>query len=201
MNDDILKSLGIVSGAVIATVAPYVATWIQKKRSKNQEASIFIHNTEYRSYINDILIEIRASVGANRVALVEYHNGSVAINGLPFNYASMTYEKTDNTTKDMMLAYQKVPISPISELLLEIHHSKEGYVRVGQDYKQEGIIKLNRYYGAETTYMFRIGDHVKHGTISLTWVSEDKTLTEDEIEDLQLKVMYVGELTDKMKKH
>lgn len=202
MSDEILKALGIVGGGVAATLAPYIAAWINKKFKKDEEAKIFIHNTEYRALINEVLVEIRATVGANRVSIIEYHNGNVAINGLPFNYSSMTYEKSDNTTREILLNYQKVPISPICELLLDLHNSQEGYVRVGQDYQRESVVELGNYYGVKTSYIFRIGNHIKYGTVHVSWVNdEEATLTEEELNIVHLKVLYINELMNKMKKH
>lgn len=201
MNTEILKALGIVAGGILATVAPYVATWIKSKWSKNEEANSFIHNTEYRVQINEVLVEIRAIVGANRVSIIEYHNGNAAINGLPFNYASMTYEKDDQTTREMMMNFQKVPISPTCELLLDVHNTEQGYVRVGRDYKHKDVVEFNRYYGIESAYIFRIGDHIKYGTVQLMWIGDDITLEPEEVEQVHYKVMYINELMKKMKKH
>jgi hypothetical protein len=201
MNADLLKSLGIIGGGVIATVTPYIVTWAKKKLYKNEEANSFIHNTEYRVQINEVLVEIRAIVGANRVCIVEYHNGNAAINGLPFNYASMTYEKDDLNTREMMMNFQKVPISPTCELLLDVHNSDQGYVRVGKDYRHKDVIEFHRYYGIESAYIFRIGDHIKFGTVQLMWIGDDVTLDPEEVEEVHYKIMYINELMKKMKKH
>lgn len=201
MNTDLFKALGIVTGGILATIAPYIATWIKTKWSKHEEANSFIHNAEYRVQINEVLVEIRTIVGANRVSIVEYHNGNAAINGLPFNYASMTYEKDDQTTREMMMNFQKVPISPTCELLLDVHNSDQGYVRVGKDYKHKDVIEFNKYYGVESAYIFRIGDHIKYGTVQLMWIGDDVTLEPEEVEQVHYKVMYINELMKKMKKH
>jgi len=201
IDPDYLRTAGIVFGGVIATIAPYIGSWIGKKFSKHDEATIFIDNTKHRITINEVLVEIRALVGANRVAIVEYHNGNTAINGLPFNYSSMTYEKADNTTREMMLNYQRVPISPTCELLMDVHTSDEGYIRTGKDYFRESVVELNKYYGIDTNYIFRIGDHIKYGTVHVMWVNEDIVLTKEEIETIHLKVLYVNEVMSKMKKH
>lgn len=202
MDVDILKNLGVVAGGVLATVAPYMAKWLDKKFKRGEEAKMFIHNTGYRALINEVLVEIRTSVKANRVAIVEYHNGNTTINGLPFNYASMTYEKADTTTREILLNCQKVPISPVCELLLELHNSETGYERVDQEYKRDSIAELCKYYGIKTSYIFRIGNHIKYGTVHVSWVTEDSIfLTEQELDMLHTKVLYVNELISKMKRY
>lgn len=201
MNAELLKALGVIAGGFIATVTPYIATWIKKRLYKGEEAKSFVHNTEYRVKINEALVELRTVVEANRVAIIEYHNGNTAINGLPFNYASMTYEKDDLTTKEIMMNFQKVPISPTCELLLDVHNSEQGYTRVGADYKFKDVVEFYKYYGVESAYVFRIGDHIKYGTLQLMWINEDVTLTAEELQQIHYKVMYINELMNKMKKH
>lgn len=201
MTQDILESFGIVLGAIIATLAPYIGSWIKNKLGRQEEAKAFVHNAHYRALINEVLVEIRTLAGANRAAIVEYHNGSVAINGLPFNYASMTYEKTDNVTKDIMLHYQRVPISIRAELLLEVHNSKDSFVKVDDKYSNIAVKDLNKYFGVETCYIFRITDHVKDGTVHLMWSSENAELSDEQIYLVKLKVMYIRELISKMKKY
>lgn len=202
ISEDILKSVGMVIGGGIAAVAPYVVTWLKDKFKKPiDEAKDFLHNTEHRTLINEALVEVRTLLGANRVALVEYHNGNAAINGLPFNYASMTYEKTDHTTREMMLDYQKMPISPVCETLLELHNSVDGYIRIGKDYHRPEIVDMNGYHGIETSYMFRIGDHIKYGTVYAMWLNEDVILTKEELDLVHYKMMYIKDVMSKMKKH
>ena len=201
MNAEILKALGVIIGGIVATVTPYTVTWLRKRFAKADEAKSFIHNTEHRVKINEVLVELRAITGANRVAIVEYHNGSTAINGLPFNYASMTYEKTDQTTREMLMNFQKIPISSISELLLDVHAAENGVVKVNEEYKYKDVIEFHRYYGVETTYNFRIGNHIKYGTVHIMWINEDVSLSQDMLDEIHYKVMFINELMLQMKKY
>ena len=201
MNAELLKALGVIAGGFIATVTPYIATWIKKKLYKGEEGKSFLYNTEHRVKINEALVEIRTLLGANRVAIVEYHNGNTAINGLPFNYASMTYEKSDLTTKEVMMNFQKVPISPTCELLLDVHNTEDGYVKVGKDYKFQDVVEFYRYYGVETAYIFRIGDHVKYGTLQIMWIHDHDSLAPEVLQEIHYKVMYINDLMNKMKKY
>lgn len=201
MNQDILESFGIILGAIIATLAPYVGSWIKKRLSKQEEAKAFLHNTHYRALVNEVLVEIRTITGASRVAIEEYHNGSVAINGLPFNYASMTYERTDNITKDIMLSCQKIPISTKAIPLLDIHGNEKGYIKIDKTYKDYAVVDLNSYYGISLNYIFKITDHVKDGTVQIMWTNDTLELSEEIIHIIKLKVMYIRELISKMKKY
>lgn len=201
MNADVVKSAGILLGGVLATITPYVANWIKKKYTKPDEASSFIANTEYRIKINEALVEIRTLTGANRVAIVEYHNGNTAITGLPFNYASMTYERTDQTTREMMMNFQKIPISPFCELLLDVQNSEQGFIRVDAIYRHQEVVKFNKFHGVEVEYVFRISDNIKYGTVHLMWINTEPLLTADQQQEVYFKVMYINELMNKIKKY
>jgi len=201
MNPDFVKSAGILLGGVLATIAPYVASWIKKKYNKSDESTTFLHNAEYRIKINEVLVEIRTLTGANRVIVLEYHNGNTAITGLPFNYASMTYERTDQTTREMMMNFQKVPISPFCELLLDVQNSDQGVVRVDAIYKHQEVVKFNKFHGVEIEYVYRIGGNIKAGTVHLMWINTEPFLTADQQQEVYYKVMYIDELMTKMKKY
>lgn len=194
-------SLGMLIGGALATVTPYIITWIKDKLNKNKQGHSFIQNTILRTKINETLIEIRAYVGANKANIVEYHNGVVSTNGLPFNYSSMTYESVDYTTKETMMDFQKIPISPISKLLIDIHNCNKGYLRIGNDYPDQKIVTLNKYYGNETNYIFKIGDHIKDGVVNVSWVHEDTVITDEELYFIILKVQYINDLMKKMIKY
>jgi hypothetical protein len=199
--EQLFSSLGVFVGAVLATITPFIVTYIKNKLHKNKEGKYFVQNTEIRSKINEILIEIRALVGANRVSIIEYHNGIVSTSGLPFNYASMTYESTDFVTKESIMSFQKIPTSPISKLLMSIHNCKNSYLRVGPDYSDNNIVLFNKFYGVETSYIFKISDHIKDGILTVNWVHEDTELDEDEIEQIVLKTKYIQQMMNKMNKY
>ena len=188
-------------GGMLATITPYAVKSLKKYLDTGKEGKSFIQNTAYRAKINEALIEIRAYVGANRVSITEYHNGVVSTNGLPFNYSSVTYENVDYTTKEIMMDQQKLPISPVSKLLLDIHNCTNSFLRVGPDFKDHKIVSINKYYGVETNYIFKIGNHIKDGIINVSWIHEDTTLTDDETEFISLKVKYIHEMMKKMIKY
>lgn len=194
-------SLGMLIGGAVATITPYIISWINKKLNKNKEGYSFIQNTDIRAKINEVLIEIRAYVGSNRVNIIEYHNGNISTNGLPFNYSSMTYESVDYTTKSQILDLQKIPISPICKLLIDIHNCKQSYFKIGPDFPDQEIIRLNKFYGIITNYTFKIGNHIKDGVVNISWVFEDMTLSEEEIEFIIIKIKYIQDLMSKMIKY
>ena len=188
-------------GGLLAVITPYVVNWVNKKKYKIKQGQSFIQNTNIRAKINEVLIEIRAHTGANKVNVIEYHNGNVSTNGLPFNYSSMTYESVDYTTREQILDFQKVPISPISKILIDIHNCKKQYIRVGPDFSDTDILGLNKFYGITTNYTIKIGDHIKDGVVNISWVHENVLLSDEDIEFVLIKVKHIQDLMDKMIKH
>ena len=199
--DNVYTSMGMLLGGFLATITPYIISWGNKKINKNKEGNSFIQNTNIRAKINETLIEIRAYTGANKINIIEDHNGNVSTNGLPFNYSSMTYESVDYTTKEQIIDFQKIPISPISKLLIDIHNCKNDYLRIGPDFKDLEIIKLNKFYGITTNYTFKIGDHIKDGVINISWIHENIILPQEELEFVIIKVRHIQDLMSKMVKH
>jgi len=199
--DNIYTSIGMLLGGFLATITPYIISWGNKKINKHKEGRSFIQNTNIRAKINETLIEIRAYTEANKVSIIEYHNGNVSTNGLPFNYSSMTYESVDYTTREQILDFQKIPISPISKLLIDIHNCKNNHLRIGPDFQDPEIIKLNKYYGITTNYTFKIGDHIKDGVVNISWIHEDIILSEEELGFVIVKIKHIQDLMSKMVKH
>ena len=60
---------------------------------------------------------------------------------------------------------------------------------------------MNKYYGVETNYIFKIGNHIKDGIVNVSWVHEDTVLTDEEVEFISLKVKYIHEIMKKMIKY
>ena len=199
--NEFYTSLGMLIGGALATVTPYMVRSLKKYLDRDKDGKSFIQNTTYRAKINEALIEIRAYVGSNRVSITEYHNGIVSTNGLPFNYSSVTYENVDYTTREIMMDQQKLPISPMAKLLLDIHNCVKNYLRIGPDFHDSKIVSMNKYYGVETNYIFKIGNHIKDGIVNVSWVHEDAVLTDEEIEFISLKVKYIHEIMKKMIKY
>ncbi len=200
----ILKYLGVVFGGMTFFYGGRIYKFILDKFSskENKIGQIFIKNTEVRSQIQDIIIEIIGLTRANRVSLVEFHNGEEAHSGLPFNYASMTYEKTDLTTKNIITEHQRVPIGSISKMLIDLHNNKDGCVKITQTQNDQEVLETINYYGIETLYNFRITNHIKDGMISIVWFNSDKEkLDNDTISILKIKVRTIRDLMKNMKKY
>lgn len=203
INKPYIKIIGTFLGGVVLRLfgmrlKDYLVNLFKSKEKKLGE--IFLTNTEIRGKIQDIIIEIRGITRCNRVSLIEYHNGDESHNGLPFNYGSMTWEKTDSTTKDIKLMYQKVPISNISKMLIELHNKLDGFIKIDWAYSDEETKESIKYFGLETAYVFRITNHIKDGVIYVSFIN-DSVMDEQTIKLVKNSVLEIRELMKKMKRY
>lgn len=203
INKPYFKVVGTFLGGITlrlfgARFRDYVINLFKSKDKKLGE--IFLTNTEIRGEIQDIIIEIRGITRCNRVSLIEYHNGDESHNGLPFNYGSMTWEKTDSTTKDIKLVYQKVPIGSIAKSLIELHNKLDGFLIINDGYSDEETVQTMNHFGTKTSYCFRITNHVKDGVVHVSFLRDFK-MDDDTVELVKDRVFAIRELMRKMKRY
>jgi hypothetical protein len=203
---EILESAGTLVGAIIVAVitqvTPPLVKYIKSKINKGKKGEEFKRNLTVREKINEALVELRILSNANRVYILEYHNGDVSLSGLPFNYSSMTYENTDVSTKNMITEFQKVPISPVANFLVSLDNTLEGYSSIQENNTNSLLSQHMNYYGVATTYTFKISNHIKDGVIGLDWVNEEGvTLTENQIKDIKTVVLRIKNLLSTITKY
>ncbi len=199
VSQQIYENLGIIIGATIATIIPYLTAYIKKFKTK----SFFKNSIKNREKINIILSELRTFLDADRVSLIEYHNGDKSLSGVPFKYASMTYENTNNRTKELIFSFQKVPISPILPMLRGLLESKHGYVKVDTTKKSSGsnelVNRTHNYYGVTTAFNFKIGSSLEEGVLSIIWTDSSVELDAEEIEFVRIKLLEIRDILNKLK--
>jgi len=193
----IYDNLGILLGATIATLTPYITSWI-KKRIKHDN---FLPNLDIRKEIKIEIEKLLVETDANRISIVEFSNTDVSINGLPFNYASMTYEATDNNTKDLIPSFQKIPISPYADMLLSLEGTREQYLCFTDRDSNSAISMVHKYYGQKTIYLFKITNSIRDGVIRLEYTNSYPTFTAEEIDKIKLYIMKLKFLKSQIKKH
>lgn len=203
---EILESAGTLIGAIVVAiitqVTPPLVKYIKSKINKGKKDEEFKRNLTIREKINQALVELRVLSNANRVYILEYHNGEKSLSGLPFNYSSMTYENTDVSTKNMITEFQKVQISPVANFLVSLDNASEGYSSIQENSLNNTLSQHMNYYGVTTTYIFKISNYLKDGVIGLDWVNgEEVLLTEEQIKEIKVVILRIKNLLDSIKKH
>lgn len=202
MQQSLLENLGIIVGAIIASLTPYITSWLKNKFKKKKIT--FNDSINYREKINLILAEIRTYVDSDRASIIEYHNGEKSLSGVPFKYSSMTFENTNNSTKEIILSFQKIPISPIISMLKELVISPDGYIGINlekehlKDVEHE-VYRIHALYGVTTSYTFKLSSNIENGVLVIDWTNNSVELDPEEIEFIKIKILEIQNLYNKLK--
>lgn len=193
----IYDNLGILLGAIVATLTPYITSWIREKFKKDN----FLPNLNIRKQIKSEVEKLLIETGASRVSIIEFSNTDVSISGLPFNYANMTYESTDDGTKELITGFQKIPISLYADMLISLESSREQCLSFTDKDLNPTISMINKLYGCKSVHKFKITNTVKDGIIRIEWNNGYPILTSEEIESIKIYVMKIKILKSKLKRH
>lgn len=172
----------------------------KKKREKQEMPKIKDGNAKVRIDIYNVLIEIRAYSGCNRVDIFEFSNGKYTHGGISLEVVNCTLEAVDNTTKGMINDFQNVPIATMLGTINLINENVDGWVRFDDCSDDELSNKRRRYWGIRTSYNFKITDTIWDGMVGLHWVSEYATLTKEEVNYIAVLIERVRILMAKLVK-
>jgi len=177
----------ILSGVVVPLIGIFTnKEW--KRWKRNKKVNQFRKSIEINSQINIILAEIRAKYGFNRVSILDYHNGTESLSGFSFKYSTMSYENTDNHTKDIITEFKNIPCSIVNNMLVDLEHNPKGYVIDGIKNCPESIAITHKMFGVDTAYNFRLGGSLIDGCLSCVYTHEttfQNILNEEEILDIK----------------
>lgn len=177
--------------------------WYKQKRitkkledGKNNKLNI---TSDIRRKIQEELIKIQVYVGCNRVSIFEYSNGTRTLNDISLQFINMTYEVPDDTTAPIINRFQLIAISPYLDKIKLIDQTP-GFVKETATDGTQVEQRLRRSWNTHTSYSFKISNSIWDGFLSLMNVSTPLELTNEEIEYVQIHIMYIRELMIKLQK-
>lgn len=173
--------LNIISILLITTLyfLKDLKEWYKVWRKKN----FFNQNVELDIKVEEELAIVVAKFGFNRVSIIKYHNGSESFDNFSFNFASMTHEKTDPSTKSIVKEFQRVPLASYAPVLKKLKESKDGVVRVESDSTTPGVMQGG--WGIVESWNFMLTDRVADGILCCVSVHDKMELTPEEIAELR----------------
>ena len=197
--EKIYEAAGTIFGTLILFLISKkpLSNWIQKNRIKN-----FRNGLQVSEQINHILTEIRSRYSFNRVSIVDYHNGTTSFGGFSLKFGSMTFESTDESTKNIITEYQNIPTSLCSEMLIDLEGKKEGYVIVTNNNYNEGVQIENTMFGIERSHNFRIGNSLINGMLQCVWTNSEYqkiTIKEEDVIWIKGQIQKIMLLRDSAK--
>jgi len=191
-----METISTIVGMVIVFVGKhFFDDWADKRKEerKLKERPIMLDkNSKIMQSISACLIRLQAYTGCSRAAIFEYSNGNYTHANISMQYIDCTYEVTDETTMPIINKFKRVSIAPYLNQVLSI--GKEGYCRVTDKDDDKEIRTMQQYWNTTTAYNFRISDIVWDGVVGLNWIGKDVTLTQEEIEHINVEVMRIRSL-------
>jgi len=192
-----LENIGVIIGGIIIYVAPKIESFFKKRIKK----SSFVSNLELAKDIAQELDHLVVKLDASRVCIIDYHNGTSNYSGIPFNFASMSYEARNPNVYPILPTFQSVPISPMVKMLLSLNESKNGYVKTTDSGPDQDLNILHKVHGTQCSYNFKIGPNLVDGVLSINWNTRHADLDKSEIEDVKVSMYRVKALLERIKKH
>ena len=190
---DTLLQLIIVAAVA---VSPAITKWAKDKIKKTGQA--FSKNLRIRAEIAAIVKEIQIRFDANRVAIFEYSNTEKAINGLPFDYVTMTYEETAHYTAPIGHSMRKMPIGQFAAILMEIDQANK-WVQHTLNHPNVDVVYNLKSYDVVMEYHFKITNHLRDGVLSIVFMKETPDFTPEQIDYINFKCWEIYQLMKKLK--
>lgn len=124
------KILGFVSVGAAGYYIPRVAKAIKTK----MQQKFFSVSLKKSVDIKIKLAEVKATLGANRIYLFQFHNGTVYLGDRSFHKYSMSaiFEVVNQGLSREIHGYQSMPLSKYAELIDCLIENKDDYVIVGK---------------------------------------------------------------------
>lgn len=161
----------------------------EKERLKQELPAIKNMNLKLINQIDNILVEIRCTIGCDRVSLFEITELMDKI--------SCTLESVDegNNTQKLLGRFQDMPLSTMRKTITEINESEYGWIRFDDRSDDETANKRRHEWGIKTSYNFKITDSILNdGLIGLHWMHGYAYLNEMEIEDARKLIQKIKTL-------
>jgi len=194
---EILKAIGMVIGGAIIYIAPKVEKYFSKRGFR----SSFGKSIELSNQIIKILDEVRITLNASRVNIMDYHNGKNSYNGIPFQYVTMFAESCNTLVAPVIGQIQSIPINPAIPVLLKVDKSANGYIRSTDEDEDEAIAILQKSFGCMTSYTFKMGEEIVDGSLVISWHNDYETLKPAEIIYIKSCILRINTIRKQIKKH
>ena len=140
---------------------------------------------EINSDINEMLSEVVARYRTAYATLWQFHNGEMAISGVPFVKISATHQKCSSNCYSWASRYQNVPTSFFADCIQEGVDLLE--VEVNDISKNDAIRGVMKLLNIKKAYLFSVTDRKGGliGVLTITYKKEGTCLNQDETNELR----------------
>jgi hypothetical protein len=195
---DILSFQNLIlflSGVIVPIVVALINKKLEaKKLSKTDKLESEIKTC---NVVNNKLDNIREEVKADRVWVMQFHNGGHYYpTGKSIQKFSMFYESVEPGCDSIKLLFQNIPVSLFAPSANKI--LTDNVIEI-PDFKNENISTYGLKYtaqetGSKSTYMFGIRDinNKLIGTLGIDFTKRKKYLDQEDIQILEVEATQIG---------
>ena len=147
---------------------------------------------------------MRSQYDADRLGLLEFSNGDRSVQGFPFLFVTMTYEKVHMNVSPTKHLVNKIPASWSVEFNSYFTKRECRYGRFyddgrcaldgGSEFINEEAGRILCGFGIKSQWTFRISDNIGMGLITLSFMDEYKTYTPQEVNNILGDCHYISVL-------
>lgn len=186
---DILTTLiTAVSSVVIALISAGYFKKMQDNRKEKKSREELVHQIQKDELIHFTIREIRRKYHADRIYIIQYHNGGTFYTKNPMQRASVTYERNSDGLERVADKFQNVLVSNYTWYCGQIISNKMFYNDLDEQMEDLPTMSLLKNFGNYAHAAVPIYDNESNliGTLALSWVFSEipeEILTENKFND------------------
>ena len=185
--------IAFITGVISPITILLFKNWLEKKKKPDMVADTL----ELGEVVTHKIEEIREEISADRVWLVQFHNGGHFYpTGKSMAKFSMIYETVNVSVNSIQNNFQNIPVSLFSKSINEL--LKNDVIEI-PDFKDESISTFGLKYiaeesGCKSGYLFSIKsiDDKFIGILGIDYTGEKTNLSDDTINRLTVKASSIG---------
>lgn len=150
----------------------YGSKWVEKLLL-NYPAGLYTVEETKESFekdkvINAMLRDVIVDYKADRAKLIQFHNGTHSLGGVPFRYLSITHERVATGVSSEILNYQQIPTSVMGEFITPLMAKNLVVIRDVNEIQEASFKQLMLQQGTTAKCMYPIFDPTGRFTAYLT---------------------------------
>jgi len=151
--------------------------WVIRKMDEYPTGSYTVEETKegFKSdtIINAILDDMLETYTADRAKLIQFHNGTHSLGGIPFKYISITHERVRSGVSSEILRYQNIPTSILGSFTKVMMEGDPVVIKDVNNVNENAFGQLLRDQAIQARCMYPIFDLKGRftGYLAVDWVN------------------------------
>lgn len=190
-------TVALISSVFTAIIGPIAVHLVKERIENNKKKDALKESLQKNALINNKIEGIKEQVKADRVWVMQFHNGGTFYpTGKSIQKFSMFYETVSSNTYSIQSSFQNIPVSLFSK---SINHLLEDDIIIIPDFKDKtintyGLSNIAEENECKSAYLFAVktieGKFV--GTLGIEYTKKKTALTADDINHLLVEATTLG---------